>query len=132
MEINAVLIDTNAYAEFFRGNEKVKSVLNNCNEIIVCPIVEGELKSGFRNGNQFEKNLREFNSFMEVDKVSRITINNKVSDLYSDIITELRKKGTPIPTNDIWICACAKAFDLLVLTFDKHFNNIEGIQVINQ
>jgi tRNA(fMet)-specific endonuclease VapC len=131
MEINAVLIDTNAYAEFFRGNEKVKSILENCKEIVLCPIAKGELKSGFRNGSQLEKNLIEFNLFIDVEKVSRITIDNKVSDFYSDIITELRKKGTPIPTNDIWICACAKAFDLPVLTFDKHFSNIEGIQVIN-
>jgi predicted nucleic acid-binding protein len=131
MEIKAVLIDTNAYAEFFRGNEKVKLVLENCKEIILCPIVEGELKSGFINGNQLEKNLREFNLFIDVDKVSRITIDNKVSDFYSDIITVLRKRGTPIPTNDIWICACAKAYNLPVLTFDKHFNNIEGIQIIN-
>jgi tRNA(fMet)-specific endonuclease VapC len=131
MEINAVLIDTNAYAEFFRGNKKIKSVLENCKEIFLCPIVEGELKSGFKNGNQLEKNIREFNSFIDVEKVSRIIVDNKVSDFYSDIVTELRKKGTPIPTNDIWICACAKAFDLPVLTFDKHFNNIEGIRVVN-
>jgi len=131
MEINAVLIDTNAYAEFLRGNEKVKSILENCKEIILCPIVEGELKSGFKNGNQLEKNLREFNLFIDVEKVSRMIIDNKVSDFYSEIVTELRKKGTPIPTNDIWICACARAFDLTVLTFDKHFNNIEGVQVIN-
>ena len=131
MEIKSVLIDTNAYAKFFKGNEKVKAILKNCSEIILCPIVEGELKYGFKNGNQLEKNLKEFESFVNVDKVSRVSINNNVSDYYSEIIIELKKNGNTIPTNDIWISACAKAYNLTVLTFDKHFSLIEGIQVIN-
>jgi predicted nucleic acid-binding protein len=133
MEMNkALLIDTNAYAEFFKGNEFVKNILENCKEIHLCPIVEGELKFGFKNGKKLEKNLKEFEAFTQVDKVIRIPINEIVSDHYSEIILELKKKGTPIPTNDVWICACAKAYNLPVLTFDKHFRVIEGIRLINQ
>ncbi len=133
MEVNhAILIDTNAYAEFFKGNETVKAILENCHEIHLCPIVEGELKYGFKNGKHLKKNLQEFEAFVQVNKVVRIPINETVSDHYSEIILELKKKGTPIPTNDAWICACAKANNLPVLTFDKHFGFIDGIQVINQ
>jgi len=126
-----ILIDTNAYAEFFKGNEKVITIFEACSEIYLCPIVEGELKFGFKNGTQLKKNFHEFEEFVQIDKVSRIPVTEIVSDYYSDIILDLKKKGTPIPTNDIWICACAKAYNLPVLTFDKHFSFIEGIQVVN-
>ena len=50
---------------------------------------------------------------------------------FTQIFKELRKKGKPIPTNDIWICAIARQYDLQVFSFDAHFNYIDEITVID-
>jgi len=41
----------------------------------------------------------------------------------------LRRSGTPIPTNDIWIAASAMQFGLTVVTTDEHFRNVGEILV---
>jgi predicted nucleic acid-binding protein len=52
MELNSVIIDTNAYSEFKKGNKGAISILRNINAIILTPIVIGELMSGFIIGNR--------------------------------------------------------------------------------
>ena len=46
---------------------------------------------------------------------------------YGNIKAELRKKGKPVPENDIWIAAIAQRYQLTIVTRDKHFKEIESI-----
>jgi hypothetical protein len=39
----------------------------------------------------------------------------------------LRKKGQPIPTNDIWVAASAFQHNLALFTLDDHFKRVEGL-----
>ncbi|MDJ0555580.1 MAG: PIN domain-containing protein [Microcoleaceae cyanobacterium MO_207.B10] len=39
----------------------------------------------------------------------------------------LRTKVNPIPTNDIWIAATALEHDLALFSYDKHFQNVDGL-----
>lgn len=48
---------------------------------------------------------------------------------YGKIKNQLKVKGSPIPENDIWIAALADQYQLLLITGDKHFNNIEAISI---
>lgn len=43
----------------------------------------------------------------------------------------LKKKGNPIPENDIWIAALCLEHDVPLLSNDGHFNNIPELEVIN-
>ena len=36
---------------------------------------------------------------------------------YAEIFVDLRSKGTPIPTNDLWIAAIAKTYTLILVFF---------------
>ena len=63
---------------------------------------------------------------------SRIDIINHTQDtaaFYSEIVLHLRKKGNPIPTNDIWIAATAMQHGLALFTLDKHFSAIDGLLI---
>ena len=42
----------------------------------------------------------------------------------------MRNKGTPLPTNDIWIAATAIRAGATVLTFDAHFREIARVAVL--
>ena len=53
----------------------------------------------------------------------------KTAKYYGLIKQKLRQKGQPIPENDIWIAAIAQQYDLTLVSRDKHFSKIEGLQI---
>jgi tRNA(fMet)-specific endonuclease VapC len=48
---------------------------------------------------------------------------------YGEIKNRLRAKGRPLPENDIWIAAVAKQYGLVIVSCDKHFNEIDSLVV---
>jgi tRNA(fMet)-specific endonuclease VapC len=46
---------------------------------------------------------------------------------YAEIVVDLRRAGTPIPTNDVWIAAIAAREGALVVTYDPHFERIARV-----
>jgi tRNA(fMet)-specific endonuclease VapC len=59
-----------------------------------------------------------------------IPIDDTVCMSYAEIKLGLKRKGKPIPDNDIWIAACAYAHGFSVATFDKHFSEIAEIELV--
>jgi tRNA(fMet)-specific endonuclease VapC len=47
---------------------------------------------------------------------------------YGYVKTGLKKRGKPIPENDVWIAACAFQHDLILVTRDGHFEYVEGLR----
>ena len=87
-----------------------------------------ELYSGFRIGSFYDKNVTELNMFLNNNpRTDLLPITDVTSLFYSKIFAALRKRGTPIPTNDIWIAASAMQHGLMLISFDAHFENIEGL-----
>ena len=131
MELNSIIIDTNAYSEFKKGNKNAISVFRNANTIILTPIVIGELISGFIIGNKESINRKEFEDFKQSNRVITVQINDQTSEHFALIFKELRDKGKPVPTNDLWIAAIARQIDCPIFTYDKHFQHIRGITIIS-
>ena len=96
-----ILLDTTAYVGFKRNINDVVEVISNADQIFFSPIVLGELMFGFRNGTKFEKNMRDLNRFLDHAAVELVPIGKITSDRYSRIAIQLRRQGTPIPTNDL-------------------------------
>lgn len=66
-------------------------------------------------------------AFLSEPAVSEITVDREVAAHYADIYAELRTAGTPIPTNDMWVAACAAAAGVPVVSYDTHFSRIRRI-----
>jgi len=49
--------------------------------------------------------------------------------IYGAIWSDLRSKGLPIPTNDVWIAAQCLEHDFFLLTKDTHFRNISNLDL---
>jgi len=124
-------LDTNAYSAFKNGNHNVMNILENADEVFVPVTVLGELYSGFQIGSLTEKNLLELDEFLSKPGISIIDIDKDISFRYGFIVKDLRKLGTPIPTNDIWIAASNMEKGALLLSRDKHFTNIPGLMVLD-
>ena len=122
-----ILLDTSAYVLFKRNHAEVVETIIRSELILISPIVLGELMFGFRNGNKFKQNLKELNSFLEHEIVDLPQIGKITSDRYSRIAANLKSKGRPIPTNDIWIAAQTMEHGAELITSDRHFENIDGL-----
>ncbi len=125
--MNGILIDTNIYSEAMRGNAAVVDTLRQVPHIGFSSISVGELLSGFKSGNREQKNRQELSAFLDSPRVILYAVEEDTAEHYSSVQHRLRKKGTPIPTNDIWIVAVALQHGLPVYTMDKHFNKVDGL-----
>jgi len=125
--MNKILIDTNIYSHAMRGNNEVISYLQQVIEIGISSISIGELLSGFKAGNKEQINRQELNIFLDSPRVTLYYVDEITAEFYSATLNQLKKQGTPIPTNDIWIAATALQQGLPVYTFDKHFEHIAGL-----
>ena len=125
--MNKILIDTNIYSHAMRGNNEVVSYLQQVTEIGISSISIGELLSGFKAGNKEHINRQELNIFLDSPRVTLYYVDEITAEFYSATLNQLKKQGTPIPTNDIWIAATALQHGLPVYTFDQHFKHIAGL-----
>lgn len=123
-----ILLDTNAYAAFKRGDEQIVAVLQHAPSIIVCVTVLGELLGGFAAGQRESANRSELTQFINTPRVMLVPSTAATADLYALVYAALRRKGQPIPTNDLWIAASSLEHGAALLTFDAHFQSIDGLR----
>ncbi|HON12261.1 MAG: type II toxin-antitoxin system VapC family toxin [Fibrobacter sp.] len=126
-----ICIDTNAYSEFKRGKLEVVSLFEEASNIIVPTIVIGELYAGFYIGTQSSRNIRELQEFLDQVGLELKAPDNEIAERYGIIVSDLKKKGTPIPTNDIWIAATALETGSRLVTYDNHFDLIPGLIILS-
>jgi len=69
----------------------------------------------------------ELELFLETPRVHFLSLNETTAEIYATAFKQLKSKGKPIPTNDIWIAATAMQHGLSLLTLDKHFDSIAGL-----
>lgn len=125
---NNILIDTNVVIELFRGNLEIRKIFDSSKIVNIPFAVLGELYFGARKSNNFKKNITLINQLLANCVV--IDADNNTSLEYGFIKSSLINKGKAIPENDIWIAAISKQYKLDLLTFDKHFLNIDEINII--
>ena len=125
-----LLIDTNIYTHAFNGNTEVIRILQRAQKISICAITIGELLSGFKAGSKENINKAELEEFLDSPRVQLIGIDEDTAEFYSEIQTALKKKGKPIPTNDIWIAAAALQYGLKLYTNDRHFKSVPGLVLV--
>ena len=123
-----ILIDTNAYTAFMLGDVAVVEVVAHAERICLNSIVLGELLGGFAAGTRESRNRAELARFMDSPRVEVLPVTAQTADSYALVYSSLRRKGQPIPTNDLWIAASALEHGAALLTRDTHFGQIDGLR----
>jgi len=122
-----VLLDTSAYVGFKRNITEVVEIIVSAESILFSPVVLGELMFGFRSGTRCKENMEDLDKFLQHEVVELTQIGKITSDRYSRIAVQLKRQGTPIPTNDIWIAAQTMEHGAELITSDQHFEKINGL-----
>lgn len=123
-----VLLDTNAYAAFMLGTAEIVEVVAQADKLYLNPVVVGELLGGFAAGTREARNRAELAVFLESPRVEVLPITMQTADSYAIVYAGLRRKGRPIPSNDLWIAASVLEHGAALLTLDAHFAQIEGLR----
>ncbi len=124
-----IMLDTSAYSAFMRGHPEVHRALQETEEIYLCPIVLGELLTGFSRGKNRKKNEKELEQFLASSRVGLVPLDEGTAERYAVILNSLWRAGTPIPTNDLWIAASAMQHGLRLVTTDAHFQKVGQVIV---
>ena len=124
---NKFLLDTNIITAWLKGEKPVADKIDKAKEIYIPIIVIGELYYGALYSTHVQKNIADIKLITATYNV--LLIDEAVALAYGNIKAALRKKGKPIPENDIWIAAIAHYHELVVATRDKHFKEIDSIKI---
>jgi len=122
-----ILLDTNAYSALMRGHEEVAERVRRAERVVLSAVVAGELLLGFRLGTRLKKSTAELEAFLDNPYVSLVPVTPTTADRFARIAAALRARGRSIPTNDIWIAAHAMETGAELLSFDAHFEAIDGL-----
>ena len=124
-----VVLDTNAYAALHRGDERVLDELAVADRVYVPVFVFGELLYGFKLGGRELENRRRLEAFVRKPTVRSLDTSSETADLFATLKSGLRKKGTPIPDNDLWIAAQCLETGSTLVSFDRHFETVDGLRL---
>ncbi len=122
-----VLLDTNVYSAMRRGSEPVAACIRRAEQVLMSTVVIGELLHGFRAGARYAENLAELQEFLDQPWVEVVEVGLITADRFARVATALRRKGTPIPTNDVWIAAHTMETGAELLSLDRHFERVDGL-----
>jgi tRNA(fMet)-specific endonuclease VapC len=119
-----VALDTNRLTDLFQGDAALADRLGLCDEVWIPLVVLAEIKAGFLGGNRRHRNEILLRKLLSKATVGVLLPDRETAEHYARLFVQLKRAGTPVPDNDLWIAALALQHDLLLITRDKHFESI--------
>ncbi len=123
------LLDSNIVIALLQGDDAVLSNLDRAPEVFIPAVVIGELFFGAAKSARPGENT---------DKVERFAANRYIVSCDLDVAREygrlkkrLQEKGRPLPENDIWIAAMAKLHEMVLVTRDSHFKEVDDLHIVD-
>jgi predicted nucleic acid-binding protein len=123
-----MILDTNALSAAADNDPAVVAHLARADQVAIPVIVLGEYRYGIAQSRHRAAYENWLAGLLQDCLV--FDVNEQTTHYYAEIILELRRKGTPIPTNDLWIAALCRQHSLPILSRDRHFDLVAGTKRI--
>lgn len=120
-------LDTNRYVDLARGDEEALDRVQRAERIFLPFVTLAELRAGFLLGRRSAQNERNLIRFLNTPRVEVLLADEGTTHAYARLFLQLRKQGTPIPLNDLWIAALVVQHDLYLFARDRHFDHLPQI-----
>ena len=122
-----LVLDTNAYSALLSGHDTLRELLEGAQWLGLPVIVIGELTAGFLAGTRAAGNLALLETFIDEAGVEVLALGRLEAERYGTIVKALRERGTPIPTNDLWIAAQTLTANARLVSRDRRFDVVPGL-----
>jgi tRNA(fMet)-specific endonuclease VapC len=121
-----MIVDTNALSAAAAGDPEMISILARADQMAIPVIVLGE----YRYGIAQSRNRTSYESWLTglLQDCFVLDITAPTTQHYAEVVLELKRKGKPIPTNDLWIAALCRQHSLPLLSPDLYFDSVAGIK----
>lgn len=124
-----VILDTNAAIFLLNKNLKFWKVLDQISKALIPLPVLAELEFGAANSANSAGNREKLDALL-LD-LPLLLPDRETARVYGEVLLQLKRKGRPIPVNDLWIAALSVQHGMPIVTRDAHFHEVNGIQVIS-
>jgi tRNA(fMet)-specific endonuclease VapC len=121
------LLDTNAIIALLNGDMALRELVADSPRLLLSIIVLGELYHGAQNSRLYDDNIARIENLIITSTL--IYCDQGTTWEYGIIKKYLRSKGRPLPENDIWLAALVRQHGLILMTRDRHFQEIERLNV---
>lgn len=119
-----VALDTNRLTDLFRGDSALSRQLEACDEVWIPLVALAEIKAGFYGGTQRHRNEILLRRLLAKSTVGVLLPSRETAEHYAHLFVQLKRAGTPVPDNDLWIAALVLEHELTLITRDRHFQKI--------
>jgi tRNA(fMet)-specific endonuclease VapC len=126
---NVCVLDTNIVVAILNGDQKVSQYLASFPTVCLPMPVIGELTFGALNSQRPAENLSRLQKFLDSSRALETTV--QTARLYAEVRVTPKRKGRPIPENDIGIAASAVEHGLPLATRDTHFTLVDQLGLLS-
>lgn len=128
---DALILDTNAVIGLLGGNMEIARIMVRYNRIIISAITCGEMDAGTQGTTQREQAAKAaFDELLSMPTVFVSPVSRRTGAFYATVYCFLKTRGTPIPTNDMWIAATALETGSVLCTGDNHLLSLPLIRTL--
>ena len=124
-----LVLDTSAYSHFRAGHSETVETIAGADVVHLPATVLGELYGGFRLGRHELENRQTLSEFLAEPFVSVLPTTPEIAEQYGGIYADLRRRGRPVPVNDMWIAAATIDCGGHLVTFDSDFQFVSGLTI---
>lgn len=121
-----LILDTNALSAAAEGHAGVMGILAGIEHLALPVVVIGEYRYGIAQSRHKARYRRWLDGL--ITDCTVLDVTEQTTHHYAAINVELRQAGKPIPTNDLWIAALCRQYALPLLSLDRHFDAVSGMQ----
>ena len=121
------LLDTNIVIALFEGDRAAMRRLKRAEIVYLPAVAVGELFFGAHKSTRVRDNVARLEEFLAANTV--LPCDTVTARAYGQLKNRLRRKGKPLPDNDIWIAALAQQYELTVVSRDHHFQEVDNLPI---
>ena len=124
-----MILDTNALSAIADGQPDATKSFIRARQVAIPVIILGEYRFGIAHSPHQQKYERWLEELISCSRV--LEVNEETAIVYAALRGQLKAAGTPIPSNDVWIAALCRQHGLPLLSHERHFDSIKGLQRLN-
>lgn len=124
-----MILDTNAVSALADGAVAIERVLTPHPFLAIPVIVVGEFRFGFLGSRHRSRYEAWFGELLDACRL--LPIGPNTAKHYATLRHDLKRRGRPVPSNDLWIAALAVEHDLPVVSRDAHFDEMSGLRRVS-